>query len=112
MLRDRLEIGVEVPAIQKCLLAESKLTLKIAAEYSLPKQSMHGVVQAGKKGMPAKPVVCYRCDQKSLKPTSCPLIRKPSATNGGRWDTSRKCADKEVNKLLSHHKCLKQEERH
>jgi len=93
MLRDRLVCGVEVAAIQKRLLAEPKLTLKRATEIamametaeknaetlkegtvgeSLPKQPIHGVFQAGKKGTSTKPAVCYRCGQKSHKATTCP----------------------------------------
>ena len=85
MLRDRLVCEVEVPAIQKRLLAKPKLTLKRATEIAtametaeknaetvkegtmgdnLPKQPIHGVFQTGKKGLLAKSTVCYRCGQK------------------------------------------------
>jgi len=96
---------VEEPGIQKCLLAKPKFTSKRATEIAiaietaetlkqdttgdnLPKQSIYGVFQAGKKGVPTKPTVCYRCGQKFHK-TKHP-IRKPSVTSVGSWDTSRR----------------------
>ena len=81
---------VEVPAIQRHLLAESKLrateiamAMETAEKNSetqkegttwdnLPKQPIHGVFQDGKKGVLTKPAVCYRCGQESHIATSCP----------------------------------------
>ena len=39
---------------------------------NLPKEPIHGVFQTGKKGLPEKSTVCYRCGQKSHKAPSCP----------------------------------------
>ena len=87
--------GIEVPAIQKRLLAKSKLTLKKAMEIALAmetveknaetlkeeasgegsshesRQPIHGVFQPGRRGGPSTSASCYRCGQKSHKATSC-----------------------------------------
>jgi len=89
MLRDRLVCGIEVPAIQKRLLAEPKLTLKRAMEIATAMETVeknvetlkegttvekpiHGVFQPSRKTKPPKLSVCYRCGQKSHKATTCP----------------------------------------
>ena len=126
-----------MPTIQKRLLAEPKLTFKRATEIvtametaekdaktlkegtmgdNLPKQPIHGAFQTGKKSLPAKSTVCYRCGQKSHKAPSCPYKDAKCHQCGKVGHLQKVCKQgtKQVvqPKASAQSKCPKQEERH